>query len=688
MANTVESGRSTTLNQKVNSGDANTTLQLASVPWTVTTGVVLIDTGNNKEWASFTGVSGDQLTGVTMGFDQDATSMSDSTAANKKNHVVGTIVRLVNHSLDINNKAILDGANTFTGTQTFNGTIQLTDSTVTIRKDGNDMKLKDPNNSEKTLSELAASGSDEKVSVSNNDTTPDFLINKLTADSESITLTENNDGGDENIEVGVKIDPDGGLEKGANGIGVSGVTLTAGENVTAGDALRMKIDGTVYKADEDLEIGDIQRLFTETDRIASVQIDTDKIAYIYYEAGDAWVKSRVVTWDGERYTLGTEENISQTDSEGFLDITKVDTDKFAAVYYDNNPANADTMVVVCTVSGTTITVGTPQIWESGVQTSSSRHAITSSDTDVVTVTWEDDGSSDTAKSKTATISGTVMTIGSEVTVSSDTGSGDALDVTEIGAGKIVNVYRNASDDLAARVATISGTTMTQGSEVVLDSSITVDLELQVAKVQDDKFIVVYKDSAATIDYMVVCTVSGTTITGGIPVVTNTDVNINRNTSHVLYFADNKVAFVYFPENIIQDSAKLNYMASWVTTSGTVPTIHDIKPLSQETEAKNELYTTNNPKALTLINADMFQFGAVSTTTEDFYTINVADNNFIGFADSTETSGNPVVVNLAEDNNQSSLSTGSKYWLSDSGAISTQGRVFAGTAVSATKIIRN
>ena len=46
--------------------------------------------------------------------------------------------------------------------------------------DGANLKFKDDANSEKTLSELSAAGSDEKVSVTTNDTTPWFIDTKVT----------------------------------------------------------------------------------------------------------------------------------------------------------------------------------------------------------------------------------------------------------------------------------------------------------------------------------------------------------------------------------------------------------------------------------------------------------------------------------------------------------------------------
>lgn len=88
------------------------------------------------------------------------------------------------------------------------------DQTVTgtnfrIREDGGDMKLTDDNQSEVTLSTLAAGGgADEKVKISSNDTTSDYLDTKLVA-GDGITLTENNDGSNETLTIATDGSPPG-----------------------------------------------------------------------------------------------------------------------------------------------------------------------------------------------------------------------------------------------------------------------------------------------------------------------------------------------------------------------------------------------------------------------------------------------------------------------------------------------
>jgi len=72
------------------------------------------------------------------------------------------------------------------------GTVTVSEgSGITITQVGNDLEIASP-----------GSGTDEKVKVSSNDTTADFLFNKL-ASGAGISLLELNDGADEDVEISI-----------------------------------------------------------------------------------------------------------------------------------------------------------------------------------------------------------------------------------------------------------------------------------------------------------------------------------------------------------------------------------------------------------------------------------------------------------------------------------------------------
>lgn len=102
--------------------------------------------------------------------------------------------------------AYKDLANTFTDHQTIANSKRLyfggTSAYVETTDSGTNLTFKDASNSAVSLSTMAASGNDEKVGISSNDTTPDYLVNKVTGGT-GITVTETDDGGDETLDIGL-----------------------------------------------------------------------------------------------------------------------------------------------------------------------------------------------------------------------------------------------------------------------------------------------------------------------------------------------------------------------------------------------------------------------------------------------------------------------------------------------------
>lgn len=110
----------------------------ASDPWaSITTGFAKLNIKSSAEWFSFTGVTVNSstsvtLTGVTRGLKKNATSTTDAQSANKKDHTIGTPMILVLHSVEINKYAQVDADNTFSGNNTVTGTMAMTSTTQAV----------------------------------------------------------------------------------------------------------------------------------------------------------------------------------------------------------------------------------------------------------------------------------------------------------------------------------------------------------------------------------------------------------------------------------------------------------------------------------------------------------------------------------------------------------------------------
>jgi microcystin-dependent protein len=138
---------------------------------------------------------------ITRNIPRDGSTLTGTGTGQKFN--VGARIRLINFHYNFNKKASVDRANSWSAAQTIANTVKWLFGSANnwIRGDGNDLKFKDANNAETTLSQLTSlSGSDHKVYVSANDTTTGFLNGKLVAGT-NISLTENNDGGNETLTI-------------------------------------------------------------------------------------------------------------------------------------------------------------------------------------------------------------------------------------------------------------------------------------------------------------------------------------------------------------------------------------------------------------------------------------------------------------------------------------------------------
>lgn len=175
-----------------------------------TAGECIISQGGYQERISFEGLSVDattkvtSLTSCTRGLPFTNTT-ANFTGGTGRIWPKGAAIAVVDAASYNQSGVFTNVANTFTEDQTIESGNKLkiggANAYVWTENTGTDLKFKDANNSEKTLSQLAAAGgSDEKTKVTSNDTTGDYLFNKLAAGA-GITLTETNDAGDEDVTI-------------------------------------------------------------------------------------------------------------------------------------------------------------------------------------------------------------------------------------------------------------------------------------------------------------------------------------------------------------------------------------------------------------------------------------------------------------------------------------------------------
>jgi len=250
------------------------------------------------------------------------------------------------------------------------------------------------------------------------------------------------------------------------------------------------------------------------------------------------------------------ESASTSDSRCAFDSTN---GKVVISYTDAGNSNYGT-AVVGTVSGSSISFGTPVVFESAAAYTNS---VTFDSTNgKVVIVYRDTGNSSAGTAVVGTVSGTSISFGTPVVFNAGY-SNDMSAVFDSGNGKIVIAYRDQGGNSSygtAIVGTVSGTSISFGSEVVFESAAT----SQCAAVYDSvngKVVIGFRDDGNSYSgTAIVGTVSGTSISFGSAVVFDGNTNPLKG---VFDSANGKVVFAY------QDGGNGNYGTAAVgTVSGT------------------------------------------------------------------------------------------------------------------------
>ena len=216
-------------------------------------------------------------------------------------------------------------------------------------------------------------------------------------------------------------------------------------------------------------------------------------------------------------------------------------------------------IVVGTVSGTSISFGTPVIFNNA-QTMRPSLSFDSNLNKVICV-YEDYGNSRYGTCLVGTVSGTSISFGAEVVFRSAAIAYNAVDF-DSNSNKVVIVYEDVSNGGfgTAIVGTVSGTSISFGSPIVFESGDTSYLDIVFDSSANKNVIAYVDDGNSGYGTLIVGTVSGTSISFGSPIVFE-----SAFINHISLAFDsvaNKTSIVY------TDTGNSNYGTSVVFTAGS------------------------------------------------------------------------------------------------------------------------
>ena len=238
-----------------------------------------------------------------------------------------------------------------------------------------------------------------------------------------------------------------------------------------------------------------------------------------------WLKTAVFPiYTDATFTFGTKE-LADAGPSGTVDVLNIGTDKAAICWNDNADTSQEGKCLVATVSGTDLTFGSVSDYSADtVGAANSGAGACSAGTDRWVVVFADDADADDGTARIASSTGTTINGYGTALDFFDGASTLAPTCTYVSTDKIVIAYADSvGGDTEVVACTISATyTLSCGATEIMRDGANIPSDLSCATLNTDKFICWYRDQS-TFAYLRAGTLSGTTITLGTEqVVTNTD----------------------------------------------------------------------------------------------------------------------------------------------------------------------
>ena len=536
----------------------------------------------------------------------------------------------------------------------------------------------------------------------------------------------------ENIDAVGVVTAQQGIQVEANGLTVTGVGTFNNSievvGVTTADANGLNVAGVITATTLKGSGANLTGVLPTLSGIASGTLANGQTVIIHSDG-----KVGAVVTTGTSQALGSGETFESAETAHTSQVYDSGNDRVVIAYTDYGNSRYGT-AVVGTITGTAVTFGTPVVFKS--DTTFNTAMAYDANAEKIVIAFED--SSDTSgKAVVGTVSGDTISFGSEVTYNSDAVNEQAA-VYDSSSQKVVIAYkdRGNSNYGTAIVGTVSGTSISFGSETVFESANTTDVEMTFDS-SNNKVVIAYKDEGnSSYGTAVVGTVSGTSISFGTPVVyesasieyngiafdsSNNKVviayadggNSNYGTAIVGTVSGTSISFgsatVYESAQAQKTGATFDSNAGKVVISyedggdsdksklvvGTVSgtSISFESPVVFESSGnyghfRNVFDSTENKVFISMRSSSaaqgiVFQNASVST--------NLTSSNFLGFSNAAYTDGQTATIQItgSVDDAQSGLTTARKHYVQNDGTLSTTAgtpSVEAGVAISATKII--
>jgi hypothetical protein len=478
-----------------------------------------------------------------------------------------------------------------------------------------------------------------------------------------------------------------------SGGGQNVVEFTADGAISSGEAVALQTDGTVKAISASASaqvVGSTTAFDTNQASFPAVTYDSvnQKIVIAYKDTNNSNYGTAIVgTVSGNSISFGTPVVFQ---SAGTLDlaITFDSSNEKIVIGYRPYTTNSYGTAIVGTVSGTSISFGSAATFESAVTINI---AMTYDSTNQkVVICYTDYGNSSYGTSIVGTVSGTSISFGS-ATVFESADTQHIKTVYDVGSGKIVTAYKDSGNSSygTSIIGTVSGTSISFGSPVVFESANSSQTGMAYDSTAQKVVIAYTKFFGGYTPYAIVGTVSGTSISFG----TATTFDSGQTSAHTVTYDSSTDSIVI----VYRDQANSGYgtfavgKVSGTSISFTSPTVFDSSGDigGDMTDIQWSTYDSANQRVVVTYvqpnDSSPQPFDGLAFTIKP---VGSNKSDFIGLASAaiSDTAAGDINVKGGINEAQTGLTIGSDYYVQNDGTLSTtSSSVKVGKAITATTI---
>lgn len=305
------------------------------------------------------------------------------------------------------------------------------------------------------------------------------------------------------------------------GMNINGIIkdyyVYAGENISTGDLVEF-INGVAGKTDygESVDTDLVSSKYAGY-IISAVVLDENRVFIAHSVSTSYFLHGVVVTINNTEITLGIDTELSDTSYKG-KGISAIALDENRVFIAHNQNDNTQYLFgMVVTIDGTIITVGT----DTELNTAMSNTGITPSTCLLpngnVFIAHDYSDSSHYLYGMVVKISNTEITKGTDTAIAASTNAGFIKSTCLLSNGNVFIAHSYGTNYyLYGIVVSIDGTTITKGSDTVISNSTNnTGYRISAVALDDSRVFIAYAHTdGSSYLYGIVCTISGTTITKG------------------------------------------------------------------------------------------------------------------------------------------------------------------------------